>query len=134
MIAVPIHHPWVRRKAISLEELLKIPFILREEGSGTMKILDSYLRKSGVDGTNVLQVSARLGSSTAVKEGIKSGIGMSILSSRAIATEVKAKLLKALKVKGLSMTRNFYLIRNKQRIASPSCQAMLEFLLTTAGE
>jgi len=134
VLAVPIHHPWVRRKAISLEELLKIPFILREEGSGTMKILDSYLRKSGVDGTNVLQVSARLGSSTAVKEGIKSGIGMSILSSRAIATEVKAKLLKALKVKGLSMTRNFYLIRNKQRIASPSCQAMLEFLLATAGE
>ena len=134
VLAVPVQHRWNRRKAVSLRELREIPFILREEGSGTWKILETYLRESGEDGTNALQVSARFGSSTAVKEGIKSGLGLSILSARAIDTELKAGILKALKVKGLSLARNFFLSRNKLRSASPSCEARLNFLPTTAGE
>ena len=130
VLAVPAGHPWARRKAVSLQELQEVPFILREEGSGTLKILDAYLRGSGAGGTGILQVAARFGTSTAVKEGIKSGLGLSILSARAIDTEVKAGLLKALKVKELALSRYFFLIRNKLRIASPSCQAMHDFLLS----
>jgi DNA-binding transcriptional LysR family regulator len=133
VLAVPVRHPWARRKAVSIQDLRKTPFILREDGSGTLKILEAYLRESGEEGTAALEVSARFGSSTAVKEGIKSGLGLSILSARAIDTEVKAGILKALKVRGLPMYRNFFLIRNKLRIASPACQAMLEFLLASAG-
>ena len=134
VLAVPAGHPWARRKTISLQELRKTSFILREEGSGTLKILETYLRQSDEGGTDALQVSARLGSSTAVKEGIKAGLGLSILSARAIDTDVRAGRLRGLRVKGLSMSRNFFLIRNKLRIASPSCKAMLDFLLTTVGD
>jgi DNA-binding transcriptional LysR family regulator len=133
VLAVPVQHRWARRKAVSPQELRKTPFILREEGSGTLKILETYLHESGEGGTDALQVCARFGSSTAVKEGIKSGLGLSILSARAIDTELKAGILKALKVKGLSMSRHFFLIRNKLRIASPSCKAILDFLLASAG-
>jgi DNA-binding transcriptional LysR family regulator len=134
VLAVPGQHPWARRKAVSLQELRQAPFILREEGSGTLKILDDYLRKATQDSSKILNVTARFGSSTAVKEGIKAGLGVSILSARAIDTEVKAGLLRALKVKGLLMSRTFYLIRNKLRIASPACQAMLDFLMVTSNE
>ena len=134
VLAVPVRHPWARRKTISFEELRNTPFILREEGSGTLKILEAYLREFAKNGTGALQVSARFGSSTAVKEAIKSGLGLSILSARAIGTEVKAGLLKALKIDGLTMSRNFFLVRNKLRIASPACKAMLDFLLTTVGD
>ena len=134
VLAVPVDHPFARQKCVSLKKLRETPFILREEGSGTLKILETCLRDSGEDGTSAFQVSARFGSSTAVKEGIKSGLGLSILSARAIETELKAGLLKTLKIKGLSISRNFFLIRNKQRIASPSCQAMLHYLLSTAAE
>ena len=134
VLAVPVNHPFARRKSVSLKELRETPFILREEGSGTLKILEACLRDSGEDGTNAFRVSARFGSSTAVKQGIKSGLGLSILSARAVETELKAGLLKALKIRGLSISRNFFLIRNKQRIASPSCQAMLNYLLATAVE
>jgi DNA-binding transcriptional LysR family regulator len=132
VLAVPGQHPWAQRKTVSLEELRQAPFILREEGSGTLKILDDHLRKATKDTDKILNVAARFGSSTAVKEGIKAGLGISILSARAIDTEVKAGLLKALMVKGLSMSRTFYLIRNKLRLASPACQAMLDFLRVTA--
>ena len=132
VLAVPARHPWARRKTVSLPELRTVPFLLREEGSGTLKILEAFLRDAGLKGVNELKVSTRFGSSTAVKEGIKSGLGVSILSARAIDTELKAGVLKALKIKGLSMSRNFFLIRNKLRIASPACKAMLDFLISTA--
>jgi DNA-binding transcriptional LysR family regulator len=134
VLAVPAQHRWARRKTVSLQELCEAPFILREEGSGTLKILDNYLRKSVNNGSNSLNVTARFGSSTAVKEGIKAGLGVSILSARAIDTDVRAGLLKSLKVRGLTMSRTFFLIRNRLRTASPSCQAMLDFLMMTADK
>ena len=134
VLAVPDNHPFARRKSVSLNELMDEPFILREQGSGTLKILEDYLCNSGQDGTNAFQVIARFGSSTSVKEGIKSGLGLSILSIRAIETDLEAGLLRALKIKGLSISRNFFLIRNKLRIASPSCQAMLNYLMATVSE
>jgi DNA-binding transcriptional LysR family regulator len=134
VLAVPVDHPFAPRTSVALNELIDMPFILREQGSATLKILKDYLRDFGQDDTNAFQVIARFGSSTAVKEGIKSGLGLSILSIRAIETDVKAGLLSTLKVKDLQMSRNFFLIRNKLRIASPSCQAMLNFLLATVPE
>jgi DNA-binding transcriptional LysR family regulator len=134
VLAVPAKHRWANKKAVSPSELLEEPFILREVGSGTLKIMENYLKDSDSGGIQSLQVVARLGTSTAVKEGIKAGLGVSILSSRAIDTEVKAGILKALKVKGLQMVRKFYLIRDKRRIASPLCQALFHFLLTKPKE
>jgi DNA-binding transcriptional LysR family regulator len=129
VLAVPAKHRWAKKKGVSLAELCEEPFIMREVGSGTLKIMEEYLEASRSKGADPLNVVAHLGTSTAVKEGIKAGLGISILSSRAVETEVKAGVLKALKVKGLSMSRSFYLIRDKRRIASPLCQAMLDFLL-----
>jgi len=134
VLAVPVNHPFARRKSVSLKELRETPFILREEGSGTLKVLKDYLRDSGQEASNTFQVVARFGSSTAVKEGIKCGLGLSILSTRAIETDLKAGLLRALNFKGFSIFRHFFLIRNKLRIASPSCQALRNYLLVTVSE
>ena len=134
VLAVPGQHRWAKRKKVTIAELSDEPFIFRELGSGTFKILDGYLKAAGSKGLDALQPIARFGTSTAVKEGIKAGLGVSILSSRAIDTELKTGMLKALKVKGPSMVRSFYLIRDKRRIASPLCQAMIDFLLATSKE
>lgn len=132
VLAVPAGHRLAKKDKISIEELSGEPFILREIGSGTLKIMEDYLQTSGYKGVDSLHVVARLGTSTAVKEGIKSGLGISILSSRALDTELKTGIIKSLSVKGLSMSRSFYLIRDKRRIASPICQAMLDFLLDSS--
>ncbi len=134
VLAVPKQHRWARKRAVLPGELIEEPFILREAGSGTLKIMENYLKASELRETNSLRVVARFGTSTAVKEGIKAGLGVSILSSRAINTELKTGILKAIRVKGLSMLRSFYLIRDKRRIASPICQALLDFLLATSKE
>ena len=134
VLAVSPSHPWARRDAVAADQLAETPWILREQGSGTLKFLESYFHQTGPKSFREWKVQARLGSSTAVKEGIKSGLGVSILSRRAIGAEIEAGLLKTVKISGVSMTRSFYLVRNKLRIASPACQAMYEFLLATADD
>jgi hypothetical protein len=52
---------------ISTEELSKEPFILREIGSGTLNILEGYLKAAGSKGLEALQPIARFGTSTAVR-------------------------------------------------------------------
>lgn len=134
VLAVPAGHRWAEKSEISIESLLKEPFVLREVGSGTLKITQDYLRAEGSKGIQDLSVVGRFGTSTAVKEGIKAGLGVSIISSRALDTELKTGLLKALRIKGIPMSRSFYLIRDRRRIASPLCQAMLDFLMSTSGD
>lgn len=128
VLAVSREHPWAVKEEVLPEELTGQPFILREKGSGTLQTAREYLEKIIPGATDALHVVARFGSSTAVKEGIKAGVGISIISSRAIKTELQMGLLKAIKIKRLPMSRSFYLIRDKRRIASPPCQAMLDFL------
>jgi DNA-binding transcriptional LysR family regulator len=134
VLAIPAKHRWTGRKTISLEALFEEPFIFRESGSGTFKIFDKYLRANGTRGLNSLKAVARLGTSTAVKEGIKAGLGVSILSSRALETELASGVLKTLKVENLRMHRSFYLIRDRRRIASPLCRALCDFLMKSSKD
>jgi DNA-binding transcriptional LysR family regulator len=134
VLAIPSEHRWSKRREISPNELFDEPFIMREEGSGTLRVVEHLLQRSQPKGVDSLKVVAHLGSSTAIKQGILSGVGVSILSLRALATELKMGVLKALRVRGLPLSRTFYLIRDKRRIASPICQALSQFLLSTAKD
>lgn len=129
VLVVNTKHRWVNKNSISIQELYEEPFIIRESGSGTLKIIEDYLKSYTKKGIEDLKLVARLGTSTAIKEGIKADYGVSILSVRAVETEIAAGILKTVKIKGMpQMTRSFYLIRDKRRIVSPLCQAMLDFL------
>ncbi|HUV51160.1 MAG TPA: selenium metabolism-associated LysR family transcriptional regulator [Anaerolineae bacterium] len=134
VLAVPRDHCWAQKKQIDIKELSDEPFILREVGSGTLRIIEEYLGSSASKIIDSLHVVARLGSSTAVKEGIKAGLGVSIISSRAIETELETGSLKAVHIKGISILRKFYLIMDKRRTVSPICRAMLDFLMDACRE
>ncbi len=129
VLVLPAQHRLAGEKEVPVRELYNEPFIIREAGSGTLKVMERYLNASGSKAVNSLKITARLGSSTAIKEGIKTGLGISILSLRAIDTELKAGILKAVKIEGISMSRKFYLMTDKRRTTSPLCRAMLDFLL-----
>ncbi|MDO9567479.1 MAG: selenium metabolism-associated LysR family transcriptional regulator [Candidatus Desulfaltia sp.] len=131
VLVVPGNHHLGKKKQVDIKELSDEPFILREVGSGTLRIIGEYLDSSASKIIDSLRVVARLGSSTAVKEGIKAGLGVSILSSRAVEAELETGSLNALRIKGISMLRKFYLIMDKRRAVSPICRAMLDFLVST---
>jgi len=132
VLALPSAHRLAGRKEVSLEHAAQEPFISRELGSGTLRSMEFSLQNAGLKGIQSLHIVARLGTSTAVKEGIKAGLGISVLSAIALETEVKAGVLKAIRLKGIPMFRYFYLIRDKRRTASPISRSLTDFLITAA--
>jgi len=127
VVVVPKGHRWSSRDEVEAHEIIKEPFIIRERGSGTLRVMEQYLKKY-INSSEELNIIATLGSSTAVKEGIKSGLGISIISIKAIESELNAGLVSALRIKGIKMIRYFYLIWDRRRTKSPASEAFIKFI------
>lgn len=132
LIVAPAGHPFGEAEEISWEEFSREPFVFRESGSGTLDTIQNHFKSSRLPETQRLITAARLENSTAVKEAVKAGAGISILSARAVETEVRAGLLATARLKDISMTRYFLLVRDRRRTPSPPCEAVLRFLMETA--
>jgi len=79
VLIAPAGHRWSGASAVSKQELLEEPFVLREFGSGTGKASTEALREAGIDPCGV-RVAAHLGSNEAVKRAVIAGIGVSFVS------------------------------------------------------
>jgi len=128
VIAVPAMHAWAKKRIITPDALHGAPFILRESGSGTRRIMEERLGKAGISITD-LNTIAVMGSSDAVRQSIKGGLGISILSIRAIHDDIVAKRLAAVRVKGVPIERSFSIILRKGKSRSPLCQTFFNSLL-----
>jgi DNA-binding transcriptional LysR family regulator len=128
VVAVPAKHPWSRKKSISVDALRGEPFILREKGSGTRRIMEERLENSGVSLSD-LNAVAVMGSSDAVRQSVKAGLGVSIVSIRALQDDIETGRLSALRLKGISLERSFSIILLKGKTLSLLCQTFLDFLL-----
>lgn len=126
-LVVSSQHKWSRRKAVKLAELAGEPFIIRERGSGTLRSLTQILRQSGQD-ISAFNVVAEMGSTEAVRQAVKSKVGVSILSALCVADDVQSGHLKTLTVEGLDLKRHFYLTTHKQRSLSPLGSLFSEFV------
>jgi DNA-binding transcriptional LysR family regulator len=135
-LALVVHpsHKWVGRHAITLKELGEEPFIERESGSGTRQIIQQQLARKSDEEFKGFRVVSQLGSSTAVKEGVSKGLGVSILSNRAVAAEIESGSLKIVPLNKISLQRSFFLIRDRGRTMSPLCRALFEFLQLESAE
>jgi DNA-binding transcriptional LysR family regulator len=126
-LIVPGDHKWAQKKQIKIEELLAEPFIIREKGSGTLKSIQKSFLQTG---SNIYShnIIAEMGSTSAVIQGIKNHVGISIFSPLAVKDELKAGTLKALTIKGVDLKRHFYLTTRKNRTPSPLCRAFIDFV------
>ena len=101
--------------------------MLREEGSGTRKMMEKHLTEKGI-GLKDLNVVAVLGSTDSAKEVVKAGLGASILSRVAVKGELKAGVVKEIKIEGLDMRRDFYIIIHKERTLPKNYRVFTDYL------
>ena len=99
---------------IEVTGLTALPFLMREEGSGTRRNIEAFLARKDL-GIEHLKICATLGSSTAIKESVKAGLGVSIISRLAMQDELHSGLVKEIRIKGLTMKRSFYIISAPKR-------------------
>jgi DNA-binding transcriptional LysR family regulator len=125
VLVVPNDAQWQDVEHISMENLLQEPFLARESGSGTRLSLERQMGFS-LDRFNIRTV---LGSTNAIKEGLKAGLGISVLSHLAVQTELVSGLLKTVEIENKkSLRRDFFVVTHTRRTLSPIAESFLEFL------
>lgn len=127
IVLLPVDHPLAGKKFILIDELVALPFILREQGSGTRKITEDRLKEAGIN-LSALNVVMELGSTEAVKEAVEAGFGATIISKWAVQKELKLGTLVSVKVKEVSLVRKFYVIYNKNKFQTSVVKEFISFL------
>ncbi len=127
VLVVPPAHPWASRRSIAPEELADQPFFVRERGSGTRKIMEQALDHHNIP-MSTFKVIGEMGNNEAIRQAVKAGGGVAIISRLAVKSDIKCRELAVVEVTGLKLTRDFYLITHRHRSRSPVCKAFLTFL------
>ncbi|MFG1344915.1 LysR family transcriptional regulator [Xanthobacter autotrophicus DSM 431] len=104
VIAAP-DHPLAQARCIPRQVLLDHPVIGGEPGTGTGRAL------AGVFGPDAarLRVARQLGSTAAVKEAVKAGLGLSVVFAYAVAEEVKAGILAMLELEEADIFKTLFI-------------------------
>ena len=127
VVVVPPGHPWFGRQQVTIEELRAEPLIVREPGSGSRQVLETALVQAGI-GLEAMRVVAEMGSTSAIKQAVRAGVGVSVVSKRAVDEECRLGLVWCATIKDLRFTRSFYVVTHAARSRSPLCQAFVAFL------
>jgi DNA-binding transcriptional LysR family regulator len=126
-LIVPAGHPLAAQDTAALEDVLKYPFVLREKGSGTRRVMEEELERHGVD-TGPMRIVMELGSTGAVKSAVENGLGITILSQSSVKHEVALGLVKVLNIEGIAFRRSFYSVYLATTLLPMSAVTFLTFL------
>ncbi|MGD8999814.1 MAG: LysR substrate-binding domain-containing protein [Granulosicoccaceae bacterium] len=125
VVMAPRDHPLVGKKNISLEEVAKEPFIIREPGSG---IRDATLRIFEAKGLRP-NVRMELGSNEAIKHAVVGGLGLSVLSLHTLTLEGVNGPVAILDVEGFPIMRQWYIVYPKGKELSLVARTFLDFVV-----
>jgi DNA-binding transcriptional LysR family regulator len=109
--------PGTRR--LRFEQIFEMPWILREEGSGTRMAIEKMFRKKGRSLKEIHQ-RMEMGSTSAVKAGVKARLGLAFISKAAVQEELDQGLLSRIEVDGMDpIVREIHLVVHRGRTLSP---------------
>lgn len=127
MLIVSRDHPWAKKKNVSILDILKEPFILREEGSGTRQQIEEYLSAHGIS-IHDMHIALVLGSTASIKEAVEAGIGVSIVSKWAVLREAADGRLKLLTFREGNIQRDLSLLIPSRKHLTHVMEEFLIFL------
>lgn len=108
----------------------ELPLIFRENGSGTRKIMENYLKKQGIHALKKLELM----SNEAVKQAIMAGLGYSIMPMIGIKNELKNGQLSIIPRSGLPISTTWKLIWHKEKSPSPVAKAFMNYVIENKDE
>lgn len=121
--ASPSHH-LAGESRLSLQQISNELCVLRERGSSTRRLFESWLSKEQVRLGKVIEVH----SSEAVKNLVSARLGYSFMSIHGLQKEIRDGQLKVLNVKGMPLPRQIYLVHHAKKHFSPIMEAFLEIM------
>ena len=114
-LIVPANHRWALRKVIEPGELLEEPLILREETSGTRRVLLSELAKFDIS-LDDLNIFMELGNAEAIVHTVSAGYGVGFVSKLASECPLNRGNIVEIEVDGLDLKRTIHMARKTNSI------------------
>jgi DNA-binding transcriptional LysR family regulator len=105
-LIIPADHRWHGKNGVTFDMLLQESFIVREPGSGTLKSIEESLQKKG-HRLKDIHIVAEFGSTEAVVQGVKSKIGLSIVSPIAVSRTIESGIAQSFADRGSGSQTTF---------------------------
>ncbi|MFV1997564.1 MAG: selenium metabolism-associated LysR family transcriptional regulator [Acidiferrobacterales bacterium] len=121
----PPDHELAKEKTIPVAKLKDLPYVCREEGSGTREFICAHLKQNNI-AMQDLNVSLEVGSPEAIKSAVEAGLGISIVSEATVVKELKLHTLAAIPLDP-PLERPFSIVYQRQKFRIRAMDEFMEF-------
>ena len=118
------HFLALKEQDAPLQQLLREPIILREQGSGSKKSAEYFLDSMGV-AEEELKVTARINDQESIKNLVAGGLGVSIISERAALNFVQEKRVLLFDLPEHVSQRYLYFVLKRNHVLSEHIRAFV---------
>ncbi len=116
---------------LSRAQLLACNLLMREQGSGSRRVVETALAKAGFKRNSFGKVMD-LDSTESIKSAVEAGLGVGFVSRWAISKELELGVLRTVEVAGLNVTRQFLLLSRTGPVLQGPPSAFRTFALARA--
>jgi DNA-binding transcriptional LysR family regulator len=125
VVIAPPSHPLAAERSIPLSRLAEEVFVMREAGSGTRQSMERHFREAGQTIRHGMQMTRN----EAVKQAVRSSLGLSVVSLHTIELELETGRLVILDVEGFPLPRKWHLVYRRGKRLSPAAASFRDFVL-----
>jgi len=122
-------HPYVNETSITLDDLSTQSFILREQGSGTRELFVKFMESKGYK----LNIKWECNNSEAIKKAVMGNRGLTVISLRLVADEIRKGKIHIVKVKNCIWKRSFSLAYHKNKFISSDMSLFIDLVKDYSG-
>ncbi len=126
---VPLTRSKTRVPTINLNDVTELNWIMRKDGSGTKALIKKVMASKGIL-EKKLKVIAYVESNESIKEMVKNGSGVSLISRISAKDDLESGKLVEYKIRGMEFKRKFYFIYSRKKSFTPLEDKFLTELLT----
>lgn len=125
VLVCPPDHPLARKKRVSINDMMKYPMVIREEGSGSRSVIDNYFKENGAS-INDFEIAMVIGSTEAIKSAVEENVGVSIISRSTLNKESALGSLVSVPLYP-DLKRPYSHVRQKQKFRHRAVGELLQF-------
>ena len=104
VLMAPPAHEWSERGSVDPQELTQERLLVRERGSGTRRVVEIALQKSGIKAKQ-LNPAMEFDSTEAIITAVEAGLGVGFASLWSISKELQLGTLRAVPIRGVRIPR-----------------------------
>jgi DNA-binding transcriptional LysR family regulator len=101
LLVTAAQHPLARRRQITPQDLVRQPFVLFEQGSGTRRAIEEFFVREQIAPKVVTETE----NVEIIKAFVRVGMGVTIIPYQAVAREVRAGMLFCARIAGTQLVR-----------------------------